>query len=151
LITYIANIFLNQLLKLCVKQPRPLINEKTFELAMKHMKRANVWSLISYNTVLGMPSGHAQGVFFSTAFFFFVFLYKQPSPSIQHQYRNLFIVYIAITLITIIQRVYYKFHTVNQIIAGGIIGTIFAFLVYSCASNKIKGVIKQRKEEDGPL
>ena len=148
----IVNIFLNQILKILIKQPRPSVNEKTFELAMKHMKRANYSNLISYDVVLGMPSGHAQGVFFTTAFIFFVFLYKQPTSILQNQYRNIFIVYVGITIITVVQRVYYKFHTINQIIVGGTIGTIFAYILYSRAMKKIKGGrINPREEENGPL
>ena len=142
LLGIILNMFLNQLLKYLIKQPRPYIDQKTFELAMKHMKNTNYFNLISYDAVLGMPSGHSQGVFFITAFMYFVF---------KNQYPNLITFYLLISIITIIQRVYYKFHTVNQIIVGGLIGISFAYLMYYLASKKQKGTLKAREDDNGPL
>jgi membrane-associated phospholipid phosphatase len=138
----IANMFLNPWLKIIIKQPRPSVDQKTFDLAMKHMKNTNYLNLISYDSVLGMPSGHSQSVFFTTAFMYFVF---------RNQYPNLIAFYLLITIITIVQRVYYKFHTVNQIIVGGLIGILFSYLIYDIASKKQKGSLKMREEENGPL
>jgi len=143
----VLNFFLNQILKLIVKQPRPSVDQKTFDLAMKHMKSTtNYANLVSYDKVLGMPSGHSQGVFFSTAFMYFVFYYLKPNTN-----TNILLFYLFISFVTIIQRVYYKFHTINQIIVGGFIGIGFSFLIYSWATKKIKGSLKGRQEENGPL
>ena len=82
LIGSIVNLLLNQFLKLIIKQPRPSIDQKTFDLAMKHMKSTtNFANLISYDKVLGMPSGHSQGVFYSTSFIYFVFYHLNPNTS----------------------------------------------------------------------
>jgi membrane-associated phospholipid phosphatase len=144
----IMNFFLNQILKLVVKQPRPSVDQKTFDLAMKHMKSTtNYTNLISYDKVLGMPSGHSQGVFFSTAFIYFVFYQLKPN----NNNSNIFLFYLFISLVTIVQRVYYKFHTINQIIVGGLIGVGFSYLVYKWATKKLKGSLKEREEENGPL
>ena len=138
----IANMFLNPWLKILIKQPRPSIDAKTYELAMKHMKHANYFNLISYDAVLGMPSGHSQSVFFSTAFIYFVF---------KNQESNIILFYLLLSLITVVQRVYYKFHTINQIIAGGVIGVSFAYSIYYLASKKQKGLLKAREEENAAL
>jgi membrane-associated phospholipid phosphatase len=106
----------------------------------------NYANMISYDKVLGMPSGHSQGVFFSTAFMYFVFYYLKPNTN-----TNILLFYLFISFVTIIQRVYYKFHTINQIIVGGFIGIGFSFLIYSWATKKIKGSLKGRQEENGPL
>ena len=145
----LLNFFLNQILKLLVKQPRPSVDQKTFDLAMKHMKSTtNYANMISYDKVLGMPSGHSQGVFFSTAFIYFVFYHLKPNTSTS---TNILLFYLFISFITISQRVYYKFHTINQIIVGGCIGIGFSYLIYSWATKKIKGSLKGRQEENGPL
>lgn len=148
LIGSIVNFFLNQFLKLLIKQPRPSVDQKTFDLAMKHMKSTtNYANLISYDKVLGMPSGHAQGVFFSTTFIYFVFYQLKPNNT----NTNILFFYLFISFITIVQRVYYKFHTINQIIVGGLLGIGFSYLVYNCATKKLKGSLKWREEENGPL
>jgi membrane-associated phospholipid phosphatase len=148
LIGSIVNFILNQFLKLLIKQPRPSVDQKTFDLAMKHMKSTtNYANLISYDKVLGMPSGHAQGVLFSTAFIYFVFYQLKPNNT----NTNILLFYLFISFITIIQRVYYKFHTINQIIVGGLLGIGFSYLVYNCATKKLKGSLKWREEENGPL
>lgn len=149
LIGSIVNLLLNQILKLIIKQPRPSVDQKTFDLAMKHMKSTtNYANLISYDKVLGMPSGHSQGVFFSSSFIYFVFYHLKPNTSTN---TNMILFYLLIPFVTVVQRVYYKFHTINQIIVGGFIGIGFSYLVYSLASKKIKGSLKEREEENGPL
>jgi membrane-associated phospholipid phosphatase len=150
IIGFILNIFLNQFLKILIKQPRPSVDSKTFDLAMKHMKNCtNYTNLISYDKVLGMPSGHSQGVFFTTTFIFLVYFNKKLSFNKNNIYILLF--YIVISLVTITQRVYYKFHTINQIIVGGLIGISFAYLVYYISVKKINGLFKEREDENGPL
>jgi membrane-associated phospholipid phosphatase len=142
LIGYIFNILLNQVLKICFKQPRPSIDSKTFDLALKQMKKVNSYAnLISYDAVLGMPSGHTQGVFYSTAFVFFVLSQKNPISNL------ILFFYLSVVLITILQRVYYRFHTVAQIIVGAIIGITYAYIIYLLANKHIKGSLKGRAEE----
>jgi len=143
LIGYIFNILLNQILKLLLFQPRPSIDKKTFDLAIKQMKNVNnYFDLISYDAVLGMPSGHAQGVFYSTTFLFLVL------KPISH---FLIFSFFSILVITIIQRVYYRFHTIAQILVGGIIGIIYAYLVFTITNKYKKGMLKKRSEEYGPI
>lgn len=140
---YVFNILLNQVLKILLKQPRPSIDTKTFDLALKQMKKVNSYAnLISYDAVLGMPSGHAQGVFYSAAY---VFLVLNPLSN------NIILFYLSVIFTTVVQRVYYRFHTVAQIMVGAIIGVTYAYVIYLLANKHIKGSLKERAEEYGPF
>jgi membrane-associated phospholipid phosphatase len=145
LIGYVFNILLNQLLKILFKQPRPSVNKHTFDLAIKQMKNINSYTnLISYDAVLGMPSGHTQGVFYSFVYILLVYSTKPLSNLILFYY-------LSILFITIIQRVYYQFHSINQIIVGAIIGIGYAYFIHYLAKKQIKGLLKVKVEEYGPL
>lgn len=142
---YLFNILLNQVLKIFIKQPRPSVDSKTFEIAMNQMKKVrNYTNLISYDAVLGMPSGHAQGVFYSTTFIFLVFF----TSSNKNKSYLILGFYILIVFITISQRIYYRFHSLNQILVGGLVGTLFAYLVYFMSNSQKKGIMKGRTEEN---
>jgi membrane-associated phospholipid phosphatase len=45
----------------------------------------------------------------------------------------------------------YQFHTVFQVIVGSLLGTIIGYLVYFMASQKNKGIMKEKEEDDGPV
>lgn len=141
LVASFLNVLLNHFLKVVIQQPRPSVNKKTFDLALKHMKSKNYSNAISYD-VFGMPSGHTQTVVFATTF---LFLVLKPSSSV------LTFFYLLISLITMLQRIQYQFHTFNQVISGGVIGFLFAHLVYYLASQKRKGTLKRKEDDNGPL
>ena len=142
LIGTLVNIILNFLLKMMIREPRPSVDKKTFELALRHMKSKNYSNVLKYD-VFGMPSGHAQSVYFSTIYLFLV-LYK-------HKWTITVYFFLIICLITFYQRVKYEFHTVNQVLAGGFVGMIFAYLVYSFASSQMKAPLKPKKDDNGPI
>jgi len=135
------NILLNYFLKGLIQEPRPSVDKKTFDLALKHMKSKNYRNAFSHD-VFGMPSGHTQSVIFSSAFVFLV---------LKHESWMTFFFYIIISFITMAQRIQYKFHTVNQVIAGGLVGILFAYLVYYFASQKSKGILKEKEDENAPI
>lgn len=135
------NILLNNFLKGLIQEPRPSVDKKTFDLALKHMKSTNYRNAFSHD-VFGMPSGHTQSVIFSTAFVFLV---------LKHESWMTFFFYVFISIITMVQRIQYKFHTVNQVIAGGFVGILFAYLVYYLASQKSKGILKEKEDENAPM
>ena len=128
------NICLNYLLKIIIKHPRPDENLSIFNATQAHRKEERL--LHKY----GMPSGHAQSVFFSTTFIFL---------SRENNYVKL--LYLLIALNTCRQRVAYKNHTILQIIVGAIVGCIFSVIVYVYATKKISGVFKFKLEENAPL
>jgi membrane-associated phospholipid phosphatase len=137
----ILNVLLNHFLKIIIQEPRPSVDKKTFDLALKHMKSKNYSNAISYD-VFGMPSGHAQSVLFSTTFLFLV---------LNNENWKTYFFYIMMCLVTMFQRVQYQFHTISQVMVGGIIGMIFAYVVYYLATQKKKGSLKEKEEENGPL
>jgi undecaprenyl-diphosphatase len=132
------NTILNLLLKGIFKQPRPNEDTRVFELALKHSKHT-FKNGIPFN-IFGMPSGHAQYVFFSTAFIYF---------SLRN--KKIFYFYLIISLITIFQRVFFEFHYVSQVIVGAIVGVLFAYYMFHLAQEKLKGKIREKKDDYGPI
>jgi membrane-associated phospholipid phosphatase len=140
LIYYISGSFLNCILniflKLLIKQPRPSDDPDKFELLMERRKHL---LLIPYD-VFGMPSGHTQSVAFTTVF---VFL------TIRNDIFRGFCVLIA--LVTTWQRVEYNYHTVLQVIVGGIVGFLFAFLMFYLNKINIAGLLKEKCDDNAPI
>jgi membrane-associated phospholipid phosphatase len=113
----ILNSLLNPLLKQIIKQPRPSVDEKTFQAMMKKNERYIRRHGFPYD-IFGMPSGHAQSALFSTVYNFMVF-------------RNfrMTAVFVGLSLITIGQRVVFHHHTVAQVLIGALVGSGFAYLI----------------------
>ena len=107
-IGFVLNILLNFFLKLTIREPRPIGNKSVFGKGISK----------NYIDKFGMPSGHAQEVFYSTVFIYFV---------LQNWKITLF--YLAISLVTIYQRWKYKNHTINQLIVGGMVGSLMGYLM----------------------
>ena len=133
------NTMLNLILKGLLQQPRPSEDPKQFALALKHGQRFIFNNGIPHD-IFGMPSGHAQSCFFSTAF---VFL------SIK-KYNSL-LIYLLISLVTIYQRVEYNYHTICQVIIGSIVGIIVAFCMFYLSQQKLKGVIREKPDDDAHI
>jgi membrane-associated phospholipid phosphatase len=100
--SYLVFTFINQainvLLKSVIKEPRPVSNGK-----------------IDYDQY-GMPSGHAQTIFFFITFTYLV------NKSVMVLLLELFL-----SFITLYQRWKYKKHTITQIIVGSLLGIIIAY------------------------
>jgi membrane-associated phospholipid phosphatase len=136
---YFLNILLNIVLKGLFKQPRPMDDERLFNIAIKNGKRFLMHNGMPFD-MFGMPSGHAQSVMYSTCFIFLV---------LKNMYITIF--YLFISSITIFQRVFEKFHTIFQVIVGSIVGCLFAYLIYYLGNNKLMGNIKLKKDDFGPI
>ena len=130
---YVINIVVNSLLKWFIKEPRPVNDWKILQLGITHTKR------IGFDKY-GMPSGHAQSSLFSTMFIYLSF-----------RKQNLLYAYLLMSLLTMIQRVVYKHHTILQVIMGAIVGCGFGYFVYFLAREKIKGHITEKADDYGPL
>jgi len=104
LIGLFFNSLLNYILKGIIKQPRPLENEKLINLALNNGR------LFPYE-IYGMPSGHAQASLYSTIFIWLVFKNK-----------NILILYLLLTLLTMYNRINTKSHSIIQVIVGAIVG-----------------------------
>jgi hypothetical protein len=107
LVFYIINTFINNLLKISIKEPRP--NNTTNTTNEKYTE------IHKY----GMPSYHAQSVVFSLVYLYFV------NKSVFLLLIELFIVFI-----TLYQRWYYRHHTKEQLAIGSFIGGVTAYIGY---------------------
>lgn len=99
---FVANSVLNEGLKYLLHESRPprgktIMNEPT--------------------DPYGMPSGHAQSVFFSLAF---LWLVRSPLPFI--------VLALGVALLTVYQRWKYRQHTLAQLGAGSFLGILWAFV-----------------------
>ena len=140
---YIIGVLINAILNLILKglflQPRPSIDGKTFDLALKNGKRFLFKDGIPYD-ILGMPSGHSQSVLFSTMFIW-----------LSLRKKNIFYIYLIISLLTMIHRVSFNHHTILQVFVGATIGALLGYLFYYLATQKVKGKIREKMDDFGPL
>jgi membrane-associated phospholipid phosphatase len=107
IVGFAGNEMANVYLKMWIKEPRPKDPVKFID--HNHLKGAHEY---------GMPSGHAQIVSFAVTF---LILTKRP--------LWLILPSLFIFSLTLIQRWKYRRHTVEQLIVGSCIGSIFS---YSC-------------------
>lgn len=110
----VANIFINLILKNLIKEPRPDEDSSKLEWLSSQNKKRFDWDKY------GMPSGHAQLMFFSV-----VYVYN----SLRDMCWTT--IYLIIACITIIQRLSYKNHTIQQLLVGSIIGSLAGHELYN--------------------
>ena len=137
---YLANTIINILLKLLIKEPRPSVDQNKFDLILNQSKNNSIYKKLIHFPMLGMPSGHAQSVIYSTVFIFLTL--KQ---------NNLLALYLLISSITIYQRVSFNYHTLGQVIVGSIMGIILGHSAFYLATYKIKGKLNHKKEDNAPI
>lgn len=132
IIGIILSCFSNLVLKEIIKQPRP-----KGSMHILNSTENNNHKRIFSSDIYGMPSGHAQHVFYSTIFIYLVF-----------KNTNITLLYLFISLLTLIQRVKYQNHYITQVIVGGIIGGLIAYYMYLYADKKIVGKLLAKKEDN---
>lgn len=102
-------ILVNLALKGILQQPRPKQDRKVLEMAVSHGER---FSLDKF----GMPSGHAQYCSFATLFVLCWLAYhNRPSTA-------WLVFFVFTTAISLMQRWWYRNHTVLQLVVGAVIG-----------------------------
>jgi membrane-associated phospholipid phosphatase len=140
---YLVGLFLNAILNYVLKgifqQPRPSVDEKVFNAALQHGKRFIYKDGIP-SDLFGMPSGHSESALYSTGYIYFAL-----------KNMNITIIYIIFSLIILSQRVYFKYHTVLQVIVGSAVGIVFSYFIYYLAKKNITGLIIEKKDDDGPI
>ena len=140
---YTIGIFIEAISNIILKglflQPRPSIDQKTFDLALQNGKRFLFKNGLPYD-IFGMPSGHSQSVLFSTVFIYMAL-----------RNMKIFYVYLLISVLTMIQRVYSNHHIVLQVFVGAFIGALLGYLFYYLATQKIKGQIRAKVDDFGPV
>jgi hypothetical protein len=140
LIGFFINMILNLVLKGIFQHPRPSEDIEKFNAMVKHGKRFIFKDNGVPYDIFGMPSGHTQSCIFSTVFVF-----------LSLKRINVLILYLIISLITIYQRVKNNHHTLWQTIVGSIVGFIFAFIMFYLVNQKIKGMIREKPDDFGPI
>ena len=140
---YTSGIFLNAILNIVLKgiiqEPRPMFDEKKIKLLKTHAKHYFFQNGIPFN-MFGMPSGHAQASLFSTLFIYLSF-----------KNADWLFVFAMFSLLTCYQRVALEYHSISQVIVGGIAGSAFAYLMYKLAREKMKGKVREKPDDDGPI
>lgn len=111
-IGYVVNIILNCVLKGIIRDPRPSSNKTVLNIL------ENADKYIPYNNY-GMPSGHAQIVFFTVAYLYMV-----------TKSEKILAFTSILSFITLIQRVYTLKHSLLQVLIGSFIGVFMGFLFY---------------------
>ena len=140
LIGYFLCILLNTILKGIFLQPRPYYKTDIFNIYMNnHIKKFKGSIGLPFDD-FGMPSGHSQSVMYSTIFIYLVL-----------KHNNIFYLYLASALLTCYQRVSLDYHSISQVIVGATVGSSFAYFVYQLAREKIKGRIREKPDDFGPL
>jgi len=135
----IMNAILNIILKGFIQEPRPIFDKRKITLMSKHTKEFFFQNGIPFD-IYGMPSGHAQMAFFTSTFIY-----------LSTKHTNFLYLYLLISLLICYQRVKYEFHSISQVIVGAIVGSSFGYLVYKLAREKIKGKIREKPDDDGPI
>lgn len=139
IIGIVFDLILNIILKGIIQQPRPSFNSKEFNLALKNNKRFLYKDGLPYE-LFGMPSGHASSAIFSTVF---IYLALRKTKWLY--------VYLFISTIIISQRVIYQAHTISQVIVGSFVGALTAYFIYQFAEKKLKGRIREKSDDYGPI
>jgi membrane-associated phospholipid phosphatase len=135
----IANAILNIILKGLIQEPRPAFDSEKVSLLKRHAKEYFFQNGIPFD-IFGMPSGHAQMALYMT-----VFIYL----SLKH--INLLYLFLSFSLIICYQRVISEYHSMSQVVVGSVVGSVFAYTVYQLAREKIKGRIRERVDDYGPV
>ena len=133
IVGYVLSMLFNLILKGILKQPRPIYDQDLFKVALNYNKKHNF--MIPYN-LYGMPSGHAQSVFYSTIFIYLMF-----------KNSKITLFYLIISLITLFQRVEGLWHTVFQVIIGSFVGLIFGYFIFYMYQQKMMGSLKFKKDD----
>jgi len=100
---YYINLIVNRILKKYINDKRPFI---------KPLKNR-------------MPSGHCQSIFYTVSFIYFISYYNK----IYIPYFNyLLFIYLLLLINTAHNCIIYKYHTIDQVIIGGVLGIFISYL-----------------------
>lgn len=139
LIGLVINSILNLILKGIIRQPRPCDDEKNFNIALKNIPETIFKDGVPFN-IFGMPSGHAQSALYSTTYIFL---------SLKNIKVLLF--YVFLSIIIVLQRIMKQFHTVFQVVVGLFIGSFMGYVAFNFAEIVLKGRIREKPDDFGPL
>ena len=133
------NIILNIIIKGIVQEPRPEFDNNKIKLLKTNASHYFFQNGIPFN-IYGMPSGHAQLSFFTSIFMIL---------SLKH--KNWSVFYLLFSLLICYQRVNMNEHSISQVLVGIIIGSCIGHSIYKFAVKKMKGKIRERADDFGPI
>ena len=113
---YYFNLLLNRILKKFINDKRPYI--KPIENRM--------------------PSGHSQALFYT---FGFVLFFVQYIDKMNYIHLFLLLIYLLIIINTIYITLKYNYHTIDQVIIGGILGILISYLIIFILKNNLKLIL----------
>lgn len=128
---FFINSIVNYILKGLFRDARPSEDIHLFNIEKTHSN-----SRIGFDRY-GMPSGHAQSVFYSTTFIYFA-----------SQNITLLLFYLAISFNSLRQRYHYKNHTMVQLFFGGILGFLLGYIFYTCNP---RDTVKDKPDDDAHI
>jgi len=134
-----VNMILNIILKGIIQESRPIFDYKKVSLASTRAKKLLYQNGVPFY-LFGMPSGHAQNSFFSTIFIYLAL-----------RKMNITYIYLGLTILICIQRISTNYHSINQVIVGSFIGSLFAFFIYYLVDKKLQGKIRPKPDDNGPI
>lgn len=129
---------LNFILKGLFKYPRPSLSPNQFQFLLQSGQRFMYppgWLLPQ--DAYGFPSGHAQSAMFSTVF-----------VHLALKKRKTTLLFFLATIAIMLQRVIYNHHTLMQVLAGALVGGIFAYPVYLVAQQTLKGDMRLKPDDN---
>lgn len=138
-IGFFCNIILNLILKGIFQLPRPTFDNNNFYLIKTYAKPFFFQDGIPFN-LFGMPSGHAQMSFFMT-----IFIYLSLRD------KKLLYFYLIFSLFICYQRIISGSHNLFQVFVGSIVGVLFGYFVYQLARSNIRGRIREKPDDYGPI
>ena len=130
---FLLNIFINFLVKIFLRFPRPTENIELFYFVKDKIK------INEYNR-FGMPSRSCQSDLFSTIYLFFTL-----------KKMDYTILFIFISVYTIIQNYIQYKNTFYQILIGCLIGTIMGWVAYLFSIYYLKEELTEKQEENAPI
>jgi membrane-associated phospholipid phosphatase len=127
---FIINALISYTLKGLFKQPRPTDETTSFNLEQIYRKKQGFERY-------GMPSGHAQTVFYSSAFLYFAL-----------KDGNINIIMAILSLVTLFQRLESRHHTLAQVIVGAIVGSLIGYAFFNYGEKQVKGLLKAKRDDN---
>ena len=132
-IGFAIQMIIGHALKILIRQPRPCEDIQKFNAAINTHKH------IEFDR-FGMPSEHALSTFFSTVFVHFAL-----------KNNKITLIYAIISIATLYHRYSSNLHTISQLFVGGVIGAILGYMCYMYAFSTIRGSLKLKPDDNGPL
>ena len=132
LIGFVINMIINYVLKGIIKEARPAAKSPISNPLLSN-------NPYSGSHIYGMPSGHAQGILYSTAYII----------GALHNFK-ISALFLLLSFNTIIQRVRYKNHTIAQVIVGSIVGIIVGYGFYTYAKKILEGSLREVRDDNAP-